>query len=224
LSQLVSDSLVIGQEICICTLLFCFHRILMNGEGNRNYYLYKCSTREEHYLGIFTSFTILLIIFYSEESSSSKRIYTFARKKRLKFKSRLLDSLLLAGILRLLSALIRTLTASYSSDTVTNLALTGVIVHIVTCDYVYANGHCCLDKYPVNVLKKKSFFLGGTISLNASLFSTTLLSSRLESNLNAFLFVLNSLVAFAFYPASRHVISSKTTYRGESEFVFNLRS
>jgi phosphatidylinositol glycan class C protein len=107
------------------------------------------------------------------------------------------EALLLAGILRLLSSVLRTLTASYSSDTVYALAISGMLVHLLACDYSYANGHG----------RKKAAFAGGVMSLNASLFSTTLLASRLSSNATVYVFVSTSVILFAFYPAARHTIA-----------------
>jgi hypothetical protein len=72
-----------------------------------------------------------------------------------------------------------------------------MLVHLLACDYSYANGHS----------RTKAAFAGGVMSLNASLFSTTLLASRLSSNATVYLFVSASVILFAFYPAARHIIA-----------------
>ena len=53
---------------------------------------------------------------------------------------RLSDGALLAALLRLLSGALRSLTASYSADTVYALAVCGMSIHLLGCDYAYANG------------------------------------------------------------------------------------
>ena len=53
---------------------------------------------------------------------------------------RLSDGVLLAVLLRLLAGVLRSLTASYSADTVHALATCGMAIHLLACDYGYANG------------------------------------------------------------------------------------
>jgi hypothetical protein len=123
------------------------------------------------------------------------------------------DAILLAAILRLTSGIIHTLTASYSSDTVYALSVSGMIIHLLTCDFRYANGAC--DAEGDEAVVHTSFahprpaFLGGTVSLNAVFFSTSLLVSRIESDASSYAFVSLAVTLFAFYPATRHNIARK---------------
>lgn len=176
---LIRGSLAVGQEFALTCLLLARHRIAMKHEQDRDQW--------RHVTSIVLVPLTLLAIFYSERTASA----------RGKFRTRVCDALLLAGILRLLSSVLRTLTASYSSDTVYALAITGMLVHVLACDYRYANGH----------MRKNAAFAGGVMSLNASLFSTTLLASRLSSNATVYVFVSTSVILFAFYPAARHTIA-----------------
>jgi len=48
----------------------------------------------------------------------------------------------MAILLRFLSAVLKTLTASYSSDTVYALSIVSLFLHLATCNYDYANGLC----------------------------------------------------------------------------------
>jgi phosphatidylinositol glycan class C protein len=137
---------------------------------------------------------ILIFIFDREQTTPEKRAC---------------DALLLAGMLRLVSSVLRTLTASYSSDTVYALSIAGMVVHLLACDYRYANGQ----------VRKKS---AGVVSLNASLFSMTLLASRLSSNATVYVFVSTSVILFAFYPAARHAIAVTQQYASIVFLVINI--
>lgn len=178
--SLIRGSLVVGQEFALTCLLLARHRTAMKHEQDRDQWRHVTSI-------VLVPLTLLAVIFYSERTASAPG----------KFRTRMCDALLLAGILRLLSSVLRTLTASYSSDTVYALAFAGMLVHVLACDYRYANGQ----------VRKNAAFAGGVISLNASLFSTTLLASRLSSNATVYVFVSTSVILFAFYPAVRHTIA-----------------
>lgn len=167
--DLVRGSLVVGQEFALTCLLLTRHRAAMQIEDNHQW---------QQVASIIVLPLILILLFGEQTSTPAKRAC---------------DALLLAGMLRLVSSVLRTLTASYSSDTVYALAIAGMMVHLVSCDYRYANGHSS---------KKKAI-----VSLNASLFSTTLLASRLSSNATVYVFVSTSVILFAFYPAARHSIA-----------------
>lgn len=123
------------------------------------------------------------------------------------------DAILLAAILRLMSGVIHTLTASYSSDTVYALAITGVIIHLLACDYNYANGISTDGDGQASSLNTfahpRPAFLGGTVSLNAVFFSTALLVSRIEADASSYAFVSLVVTLFAFYPATRHNIAGR---------------
>lgn len=87
------------------------------------------------------------------------------------------------------------------------------MVHLFLVDYDYANGgwdpspaieanYSESEKNPQPVP-----FRGGALALNASLLSTTLLASRLSSDISAFLLLLYSVLMFGLYPAARHDLS-----------------
>jgi Phosphatidylinositol N-acetylglucosaminyltransferase len=61
---------------------------------------------------------------------------------------RLIDATILAGMVRYIAVLLRNLTVSYSTDTVERLAVLAMIVHVLCCDYTYANG------YDINLRRK----------------------------------------------------------------------
>ena len=169
--ELVRNSLVVGQEFVLTCLLLTRHRSAMQHEDDPD--------QRRQVLSLVILPLIFVLVFGEQNETPAKRAC---------------DALLLAGMLRLVSSVLRTLTASYSSDTVYALAIAGMMVHLLACDYRYANGHS----------RKKT---AGIVSLNASLFSTTLLASRLTSNATVYVFVSSSVFVFAFYPSARHSIA-----------------
>ena len=81
---------------------------------------------------VFVWLSCLLMIFHNESSYSRKS----------KVRHRLSDGIFMAIFLRFLAAVLKTLTASYSSDTVHALAISSLFLHLIACDYSYANGLC----------------------------------------------------------------------------------
>mmetsp|Transcript_6680 Transcript_6680/g.14610 ORF Transcript_6680/g.14610 Transcript_6680/m.14610 type:complete len:231 (+) Transcript_6680:468-1160(+) len=153
---------------------------------------------------------VIMILYYAESARSFADGGMKGTKKRLLIRAT--DAVLLAAILRFLSSVLRTLTASYSSDTVNALAIGGMVVHLLACDYSYALG-ISQKKVSDGSNKRQAgrpTFSGGTVSLNAALFSTTLLASRLPTNAVSYSFISSSVVLFAFYPAARHAIAKKS--------------
>ena len=218
LSSIMACTLPIGQELALTCLLLERHRIIVvesvgavSSEQNK---------MREAASSALVFIALLLTLYYS----SKDRLHTVARKRE-KAAVRTVDGIILAAILRLLSAVLRTLTASYSSDTVAALAIGGMAVHLLACDYSYANGllrdgwapdsggdssgigertYSARDPGDVS----RPTFEGGTVSLNAALFSTTLLASRLPTDAASYGFTSISVVMFAFYPDARHTIAA----------------
>lgn len=153
------------------------------------------------------------------DETTSQHKHNKKRKKkghrRKKAIVRLSDGILLAVMLRVISGLLRSLTASYSTDTVYALSISGMVVHLLACDYKFANGHEKEDggsgggDTPSLTRRHnpRPKFRGGTVSLNAAFFATVLLISRIKSNATSFAFVSAVVALFAFYPTSRHEIA-----------------
>jgi phosphatidylinositol glycan class C protein len=158
----------------------------------------------------------------------------FANSKRYTIRHRFTDFLLMAILLRFLSAVLKTLTASYSSDTVYVLSTVSLFLHLVTCNYDYANGYDDDDNNNVDNVdddenndddaiiasnrkknQERPTFKGGMISLTSAFFATTLLASRLESNAAVYIFICSSVVLFALYPAARHLVAVKSRHVGK---------
>ncbi len=99
----------------------------------------------------------------------------------------LLKMLLFSGALLGLSPVLMTLTSSYSSDTIWALTFSLFLIHIVFHDYT--------NRDPVEASTFQS-----TLSLNAAIFASVLLASRLNSAEPVFAFMLFAFCLFAGFP------------------------
>uniref|UniRef100_A0A7S0AGE4 Uncharacterized protein n=1 Tax=Minutocellus polymorphus TaxID=265543 RepID=A0A7S0AGE4_9STRA len=209
LIDIVNNSMVVGEEFVLTCLFLARHRdaiedreTTLNGESKQ-------------VLSMVAVVLAAVLIFYNSESlSDEEKRVTNAKKRRKRLLVRASDAIILAAILRFLASVLRTLTASYSSDTVNALAIGGMVVHLLACDYSYALGTSTRGKIGGDELGRsrrqvgRPTFLGGSVSLNAALFSTTLLASRLPTNVMSYAFISCAVVLFAFYPAVRHTIAA----------------
>jgi hypothetical protein len=198
LTAVVSNALVVGQEFIVTCLLLTRHRAALwenNGETE--------DADQALRLGMSTVFFLLVLILVA---LYNKPLSPRLQSRRSKLSQRTTDAIFTAAFLRFLAAVLKTLTASYSSDTVNALAIASLLFHLMACDYSYANGYggesANLDS------TKRPAFQGGIMSLTAAFFGTTLLASRLESNAGVYVFVLSSVCLFALYPAARHQVAS----------------
>ena len=236
---LLSNTMVFVQEFVLTCLLLAGHRAALleeldyrrrleqlgssgSGSSNRNPSVSIHSSRLLTSLGLIWLTLIVAVV--------KNR---FANSKRYTIRHRFTDFLLMAILLRFLSAVLKTLTASYSSDTVYVLSTISLFLHLVTCNYDYANGYDDDDDDDNNVeddendddtiiasnIRKKNqerpTFKGGMISLTSAFFATTLLASRLESNAAVYIFICSSVVLFALYPAARHLVAVKSRHVGK---------
>ena len=202
LTSLVANSLVIGQEVVLTILVLVFHREIILEENWRE---------EEGVHGDRSSRRLsclaLISVAFGFVFIQNKPPPIPTQSRRTKFQQRLSDEIFIAVLLRFLAAVLKTLTASYSSDTVHALAISCLILHLFVCDYSYANG-LIQDPASFEYIKRPTF-RGGTLSLTAAFFATTLLASRLESNASVYNFVSSSVILFALYPAARHNVSKR---------------
>lgn len=100
------------------------------------------------------------------------------------------ESVLLVLLLMGVSPVIRSLTLSYSNDTIWAWAISLFALHMVTQDYPYLNAR---------VAKQH-----GAFSLNAAVFATVLLVSRLQTSMHAFAILCLSFEIFGLSPIVRH--------------------
>mmetsp|Transcript_31479 Transcript_31479/g.66216 ORF Transcript_31479/g.66216 Transcript_31479/m.66216 type:complete len:373 (+) Transcript_31479:85-1203(+) len=240
LIEIINQSLVVGQEVALTVILLAVHREIViqesqersdqqqeldmsNDNGLVDYFTQKSS------LAMMTVYaTLIIIVYYNRQSSARNQQHQERRKRAI---VRLSDGLLLAAMLRFLSGVLRTLTASYSTDTVYTLAISGMVIHLLAADYRYADGESSVDvvdgisslNNSLSVHPRPPFW-GGAVSLNAAFFSTVLLVSRIKSNATSYAFVSSVVTLFAFYPASRHNIAGSypNTIRGSPCFIITF--
>lgn len=220
----LSNTVVLVQEFILTCFVLAGHRAARMEERDYNRRLEEGIPTDGgiHSIRLLTSlgliwFTLVIAVVQIR----------FANSKRYTIRHRLTDFLLMAILLRFLSAVLKTLTASYSSDTVYALSTMSLFLHLLTCDYDYANGLNANDtdgKDPANSETtsrprnlERPTFEGGMMSLNSAFFATTLLASRLESNAAVYVFVCSSVILFALYPAARHLVAVKARKWGKLE-------
>ncbi len=211
-------SLVVAEQFALSTLFLAANRcvICQNSEDLDDESCVPC--RNEFHLSASTrAFALSLLVLFPFTILARRRNVrgVNTQKKLDRIHSRSVDALLIAGILRFLSSLLRTLTASYSSDTVAALAIAGMILHVLSADYDYANGYS--DKVEQQIIKgsrsheyaekKRPLFLGGTVSINCVFFSAALLASRLPSDTVSYVIFMWTVVLFSYYPEARFLIA-----------------
>lgn len=243
------NTVVVGQEFVLSCLFLTGYRRLLRIESQNGTFFADIDDEWKTYASVvIVSLTFFLITACSvwARFRLHKMLNTRKGEQRQherqrqvdKVLTRLMDALLLAGLLRVLSGMLRTLTKSYASNTVTTLSVGGMILHLLTCNYDYANGilapstrimcNCDLvgsfrhstyniddnDETPI-VRERRPVFNGGMVSINSVFFSTILLVSRLplSSDASSFVFLLSTLILFAFYPDTRYVITTAVPSR-----------
>ena len=227
--ELTSNAVVVVQEFGLSCFFLARHRMALWMEENRRPSP-SCPRsmilQQQDRLNLSTMFILLaLVVSLIYSSKADEQLLHQRQSRKTKVRQRVTDSFLLGILLRYTASMLRTLTSSYSSDTVLSLSTTGMAVHLFTCDYSYANGRESIQKskmYQLTAGSQRPVFKGGTISLNAALFSTTLLNSRLSSNATAYTFVSLSIVLFAFYPVTRHAISA--SYPASSTCAYIIKA
>jgi len=235
---MVCRTLVISQEVSLSVMFLAGHRCILcnsstkeedNMMGTRScVHVHPGNTMMSMQIISYTLFFTLYRILFSKDYEE-RRAKQESSSKGEKLRTRLVDALLIAGILRFLSSVLSTLTASYSSDTVTALAVGGVIFHILTCDYRYANGiqdESSMEKSAINVdlppVNKRPIFAGGTFSINCIFFSATLLASRLPSNTTAYIFLMGTVTFFGTYPTARHNLSTVSSNSATPTLIISV--
>jgi len=108
------------------------------------------------------------------------------------FNKALCSSMIFGICLRVAAPVLKTLTSSYSSDTIHALAIIFSSVHLVFYDYAFIDNN--------------TMDFSGTLSLNAAMFTAVLLASRLENVDVVAAFVFLAVILFSFMPLSVRLI------------------
>ncbi|KAL9645564.1 hypothetical protein ABK040_000627 [Willaertia magna] len=138
----------------------------------------------EYSLLLFSGVLIFICFFWWK--FIQKDIDTFGNEKTIPFASSLIVTLILLGA----SPILRTLTLTYSTDTIIAMVVLLFIIHLLTHDYHYVNGHH--DRYNCY------------LSLNCVILISALLASRLPSSLESFLVLSFAIELFLLFPFLRH--------------------
>ena len=218
LRTIASNTLVVGQEFVLLCLLVGRHRVALWEESG-------ISTAEQQnritvsVASISVAF-FLVVMFNKTPGVSSSSSH---QPRKTKLQHRFSDAIFIAVILRFLASVLKTLTASYSTDTVYALVVVSFLLHMVACDYSYANGILPITEreqknHRLDPTKRPSF-QGGTVGLTAVFFGTILLASRLENDISVYIFISSSVTIFGLYPSARHQVSINT----RSSWTFGKR-
>lgn len=236
--QFLSLSFIIAQEFGLSTLLLAAHRCLIcvstaaaDSDADYEEEIYEvfneqdCVTcNDESKLSLCISiFAITLPMIAIGATAARWKQNRKGKKVRNKERIyyRTIDALLIAGMLRFLSSVLRTLTASYSSNTVMALAFGGMVLHLLSCDYGFANGIITLKSTleddnnasgkiggaDMTYEHGRPLFMGGTVAINCVFFSGVLLASRCPSDSISYSFLMVTVVLFANYPEARHTMA-----------------
>jgi len=205
-----SKSLVISQQVAMSTVFLAGHRCMVCHFSFFNTTAENCQpchSQDVLWNGIgWLSVVVCMIctVLIWKRLSSSNPI-------KEKISTRAYDAVIIGTVLQLISSLLRVLTASYSSNTVMPLAIGGMIVHLLTCDYHYANGGGSTVRSNNSNLKRPVFH-GGTISIKSAFFSATLLASKFSSgsSLVSYTWFIITIIMFAFYPMARNSIQQQS--------------
>lgn len=101
---------------------------------------------------------------------------------------------ILLAILQVVSPVLLSLTKSYSDDTIWAQAIVLSLLHLFCHDFYFIN-------FPRRHPK-----IAAPVSLNAALFASVLLASRLENYQSVFALMLFAIIVFAFFPVCVHFI------------------
>ena len=218
----VSQNLVVVQEVALTLNFLLRYHILLVNQRQDEYVSYqrRLHQKQKNELSSFVMMVaLLMVVVFNYTSATERKRPSLTSKAR----HRLTDACLIGILLRVLSSLLQSLTASYADDAVQTLALYGMILHLLLCDYAYANGEdmktsqhrqkendqAMQDNWSSGSggFYSRPTFEGGTISLNAAFFATVLLISRLNDNLTGYVLCLIAVISFAFYPLTRHELA-----------------
>jgi len=105
-------------------------------------------------------------------------------------------TILLGIYMRVAAPVLRTLTSSFSGDTIHALALTFSTIHLTFHDYAYVNS------------ETSSF--SGTLSLNAAMFTAIILASRLNNIELVVALLFLAVICFSLFPSLARLVKKRS--------------
>lgn len=103
----------------------------------------------------------------------------------------------LVALLVLLSPILRTLTATYSDDTIVALSIFTMTLHVILTDYDYLNANT--EHFEPNV------------SVNSATFGVTMMASRISSPLESGALICFGTICFSLSPTARYLLKQSST-------------
>ena len=160
----IAHALLVVQEFILVTYFGAWYRIILlttttttttSTTTTPSIWIHDTTQQQQFYIDIsmiFMYIALLLAVLCNaratsvmetlpKSSSTTKTSYPPYNYYYSKVLYRLIDATILAGLVRYIAVVLRNLTASYSTDTVERLAVGAMFVHVLCCDYTYANGY-----------------------------------------------------------------------------------
>lgn len=173
-ASLFFSSSVIAQQFTVVSFFLAVYKFLLIDES--------------HFYAIAALDIVLLVVGY---------IVQFLLDEGKLMLTRSLHTTLLFGVyLRITAPVLRTLTSSFSEDTIHALAITFSTIHLVFHDYAYVSS------------TTGSF--SGTVSLSAAMFTAIILASRLSNVEVVVAFLLLAVIFFALFPDTARLVKNKS--------------
>lgn len=111
--------------------------------------------------------------------------------------SKSLHTTVLLGVyMRIAAPVLRTLTSSFSGDTIHALAITFSSIHLTFHDYAYVNS------------ETETF--AGTLSLNAAMFTAIILASRLNNIELVVALLFLAVICFSLFPSTARIVKKRS--------------
>lgn len=188
---LCRNTIVVGQEFALACWLVGTTSPILRNHGERR--LYSA-------VAIWISLLAAIVYNESQQERATSVLW-----------SRLLNSLRLAVVLRvLMEVMMRAIQSGWcvvSEDALHALAMWGMILHLVRCNYSHANGVSSSEERGKISRKSAAFF--STVILASSLSPSTNITSVMNE------LVLTSVLSFRLYPAARHDMAA---YNADAAF------
>lgn len=193
-TTICKNSLVVGQEFSLACYVLARHR---REEYNEQFQ--QLSDDWSHQGWSLAKMLVSLLIVVT-----LKHFQTTRRKSR----RWLLDPINLTARLTLLAATFKILTNSLLSTSIHTLAVAGFAIHLLGCDYTFANGMTVRSAESSSSSSSK-LSPPPTMS-SAACFSTILLASQLQSHWNTLVFVSASVIVFSLHPTIQYDVHTRT--------------
>ncbi|CAB9527764.1 phosphatidylinositol glycan anchor biosynthesis, class C [Seminavis robusta] len=142
LTSMYRSSVTVAQEFALTCLFLARHRVvlwedeLLRHNSDHQHHELLWIQQKVNASQLLALLALILIAIFTNSRAAPPPPQT----RKAKVLQRLVDAIFSALFLRIQASVLQTLTASFSTDTVERLTVAGMVIHLVTCDYAYANG------------------------------------------------------------------------------------